>query len=60
MDEHTKREVAIRPVDDSDACDRERRLTELLATGIDRWLRAQAVDSDGDVSVYPDVGPTPW
>lgn len=60
MDDHEQYEVVIRTVEDTDADERQRRLTELLAVGIDRWLRALAVDSGADVSVYPHVDREPW
>ena len=61
--ENRHRDITTREVDDLDAEERAGRLTELLATGIERLLRSEArVDDAGDVSVYPGVEPdrSPW
>lgn len=47
--------VEVREVEDA-VDDRVERVTELLAIGIDRWLKGRPlVDAGADVSVYPDV-----
>lgn len=57
MDDLKDWQVSAVVVDDPDG-NRHERLTGLLAVGVERLLRqGRAVDSRGDVSVYPDVEP---
>ncbi len=63
MDETEPRQVTVRLVDDPSAEARAARLTELLATGIARWLQNRpAVDFGRDMSVHHDEGTEhrPW
>jgi hypothetical protein len=63
MDETAPRQVTVRVVDDPSREARAARLTELLATGIARWLQNRAaVDFGRDMSVHHDEGTErpPW
>jgi hypothetical protein len=54
MGESASRDVTVHRVEDAAPEDRAARLTALLATGIERWLKARAaVDFGRDVSVHP-------
>lgn len=56
MDEPTQPDVMVRFVEDPAPGDRAARLSALLATGIERWLRKrEPVDFGGDMSVHRDM-----
>ena len=55
MGETEPREVAVRWVDDLTPDERAVRLSALLASGIERWLKGRGtVDFGRDMSVHPD------
>jgi len=56
MAEPTQPEFTARLVEDAASAERAQRLHALLATGIERWLRARAaVDFGRDMSVHHDM-----
>lgn len=56
MTEPTQPEITVRLVEDPASGERVERLHALLATGIERWLRARAaVDFGRDMSVHHDM-----
>lgn len=56
MADPAPQDVAVRLVDDPDAGERATRLTALLATGIERWLRHRSgVDFGRDMLVHRDM-----
>ncbi|PKN83179.1 MAG: hypothetical protein CVU47_00135 [Chloroflexi bacterium HGW-Chloroflexi-9] len=56
MAEPTQPKITVRLVDDPSGDERAQQLQALLATGIERWLRARTtVDFGRDMSVHHDM-----